>query len=249
MTGMLASVTSAAEATLVLEAGADIIDLKNPAEGALGALPAERILEVVEFVDGRKPVSATVGDLPMVPAILQDAVMRTASLGVDFVKVGFFGEGGRQACIEALMPLAQEGISIVAVLFADQQFDPTLLPYLAEAGFYGAMIDTADKFQGGLRSWMDEAALRSFVVDAKRVGLLTGLAGSLRAADILPLLSIGPDYLGFRGALCGNDHRESTLDPARVSAISQAVAQMQHTEHNEPAETLHCNASRAYSSA
>jgi uncharacterized protein (UPF0264 family) len=245
---MLASVTSAAEAALVLEAGADIIDLKNPAEGALGALPAETIREVVNFVDGRKPVSATVGDLPMLPATLKEAVWRTAALGVDFVKVGFFGEGDHQACIEALQPLAKQGVRIVAVLFADQQFDQVWVRKLASAGVYGVMIDTADKLQGGLRYWMDEAALRAFVVEAKREGLLTGLAGSLRIADILPLLSIGPDYLGFRGALCSNDHRESRLDPMRISVISQAVAQLQHSEHSEAAEALHCNASRAYSS-
>ncbi|MGZ8193906.1 MAG: (5-formylfuran-3-yl)methyl phosphate synthase, partial [Methylobacter sp.] len=38
MTGMLASVNSVAEALLVLGANVDIIDLKQPAFGALGAL-------------------------------------------------------------------------------------------------------------------------------------------------------------------------------------------------------------------
>ena len=38
MTGMLASVNSVAESLLVLSAGVDIIDLKQPALGALGAL-------------------------------------------------------------------------------------------------------------------------------------------------------------------------------------------------------------------
>ena len=33
-------------------------------------------------------------------------------------------------------------------------------------------------------------------------GLLTGLAGSLEAADVPRLLLLAPDYLGFRGALC-----------------------------------------------
>ena len=39
----LASVTCLNEAQLVLDANVDIIDLKNPAEGALGALPLETI--------------------------------------------------------------------------------------------------------------------------------------------------------------------------------------------------------------
>ena len=41
MTLMLASVTNPAEAEAVWAGGADIIDLKDPAKGALGALDAK----------------------------------------------------------------------------------------------------------------------------------------------------------------------------------------------------------------
>ncbi|EEF27185.1 conserved hypothetical protein [Ricinus communis] len=246
---MLASVTSIAEAEVVLAANVDIIDLKNPAQGALGALPGDVIREVVRFVNGRKPVSATVGDLPMVPEILAEAVHQTAASGVDFVKVGLFGRSDHQACIQALQSQTLQGIRVVAVLFADQSPDFSILQALADAGFYGAMIDTAGKTQGGLRKWLGTASLQSFVDTAGCLGLFTGLAGALRMDDIIPLLTLKPDYLGFRGALCGNHHRESELDPMRVSAISQAVAQMQHTEHKDDRETLHCNTLRAYSSA
>ena len=50
MTGFLASVTSAAEAEIVLAAGADIIDLKDPHSGALGALPSPVTREAVRAV-------------------------------------------------------------------------------------------------------------------------------------------------------------------------------------------------------
>ena len=59
MTQMLASVTSTAEALLALEWGADIIDLKNPSDGALGALPFETIRDIVKIIDGRRLASAT----------------------------------------------------------------------------------------------------------------------------------------------------------------------------------------------
>jgi uncharacterized protein (UPF0264 family) len=248
MTGMLASVTRVAEAAVVLEAGAGIIDLKNPSQGALGALPEETIREVVRFVNGRKPVSATVGDLPMVSTMVTEAVERTAATGVDFVKVGLFGQSGHETCIRGLRSQTRQGIRVVAVLFADQAPDFSILQTLADAGFYGAMIDTANKADGGLRKWFDVTALQSFVRTARTLGLFTGLAGALRMSDIAPLLSVGPDYLGFRGALCGNDCRESELDPTRVAAISRAVAQMQHIEHEDDRETLHCNTLRAYSS-
>jgi len=227
---MLASVTNIDEARIALEAGADIIDLKNPVLGALGALPTNVIADIVRYVDGRRPVSATVGDLPMEPDTLLHAVEVTAATGVDIVKVGFFGNNGHAECIGKLAQAAETDAKIVAVLFADQQPNMALLPMLAAAGFYGVMLDTADKSAGGLRYWLNDAALQQFVSSAQALGLLTGLAGALRQPDIRPLLGLGAGYLGFRGALCTNDMRASQMDYGRVETICQAVVGTQHNE-------------------
>ena len=74
MTQMLASVVNLEEALIALEAGTDIIDLKNPAQGALGALLLTVIRDIVMALAGAVPVSATIGDLPMQPDILEKAV-------------------------------------------------------------------------------------------------------------------------------------------------------------------------------
>jgi len=224
MTGFLASVTSAAEAEIVLAAGADIIDLKDPHSGALGALPAPVIREAVRTVAGRRTVSATAGDLPMHPQVIADAVDRIAALGVDIVKVGLFPGGVPLACIAALAKQAASGTHIVAVLFADQSPDFALIDRLHEAGFAGAMLDTADKGAGGLRRHLGDAVLGDFVERVSRAGMLSGLAGSLGLADIAPLARHAPDYLGFRGALC-KDGRTSTLDPERARAVRTAIDQ------------------------
>ena len=50
MTLMLASVTNPAEAEAVRLGGADIIDLKDPAKGALGALDADVAASIVRSV-------------------------------------------------------------------------------------------------------------------------------------------------------------------------------------------------------
>jgi uncharacterized protein (UPF0264 family) len=228
MTGFLASVTNVGEARIALEAGVDIVDLKNPVRGALGALPIAIIEEIVHFVDRRAPISATVGDLPMQPTILSDAIAATAATGVDIVKIGFFGRTGHAECARSLA-LITRSEKIVAVMFADQKPDFTLLPLLADSGFYGVMLDTADKTAGGLRSWLSKDDLQDFVSAAHIHRLLTGLAGSLRKADVPLLASLGADYLGFRGALCTNDERKSMLDPARVIAIRKAVAKTQQS--------------------
>ena len=65
--GLLASVRSLAEARLALAGEVDVIDLKEPSAGALGAVP----LDVARDVAGLQPrpvVSATIGDVQLVLA-------------------------------------------------------------------------------------------------------------------------------------------------------------------------------------
>ncbi|PWC46047.1 (5-formylfuran-3-yl)methyl phosphate synthase [Azospirillum sp. TSA6c] len=228
MTGWLASVADAAEIALILPAAPDILDLKDPGAGALGAWDAGDIAEAVRDlanVPGRPKLSATVGDHPMRPDALVPAVRRVAATGVDFVKIGFAPEGAPEKCIDALAPLAAEGAGMIAVLFADLwPSDPCCLPIdrFAAAGFRGAMLDTAGKRHGLRHHWLD-AQLGAFVSCTRAHCLLTGLAGSLRVADIPALTALSPDYLGFRGALCGGE-RTAGIDPQALSRVAAAMA-------------------------
>lgn len=213
---MLASVTNEHEAALAIEGGADIIDLKNPLEGALGALPPDTIKRIVATVDGRLPVSATIGDLPMHPELMAERVGKTAACHVDIVKAGFFGYENHLACIEAIRPLIMSGVRMVAVLFADEGFDSSILINLASAGFYGVMLDTAIKNGKRLTDHLSIAEIEHFVGEARRLGMISGLAGSLTSADIEPLQLLNPDYLGFRGALCSGRDRKTSIEVDRI---------------------------------
>jgi uncharacterized protein (UPF0264 family) len=221
---MLASVATLEEVEQALSYGADLIDLKDPARGALGAWVLDALPAAVRLVGGRRPVSATIGDLPMRSVLLAEAAERTARTGVDIVKVGFFEQGDCRSCIEALGAVARRGVRLVAVLFADQRPDLELAPTLAAAGFYGVMLDTADKRGGGLHDHLDDLDLDRFVSLGRNAGLLTGLAGSLELQDVPSLAVLEPDYLGFRGALCCGAERTAGLDPAAFQAIREALS-------------------------
>ncbi|MBO0903484.1 (5-formylfuran-3-yl)methyl phosphate synthase [Jiella sonneratiae] len=222
MTKLLASVTGPEEAELAISGGADIIDLKDPAAGALGAVPPAVLAATIAAVAGRRPVSAVAGDLPMQPDLVMRAVRERRA--ADFVKIGLFpaSREERLAVIGALAVLSRE-IRLVAVFFADGDPDFDLLAPLAEAGFHGAMIDTMGKAGGGLLSKLAFPALSRFVDAARANGLVTGLAGSLEAPDVPRLLVLSPDYLGFRGALT-NGARGDALDADKVRRIAALVA-------------------------
>jgi len=217
VTWLLASVRTPAEACCAIDGGADIIDLKEPAQGALGRLSDRTIAAIRHDVAGRRPISATIGDLPLAPAPVLEAVRAMAAHGVDIVKLGVFA-GDAAATVTALGGAARDGIRLAAVLFADRAPDFSLVARCADAGFYGVMLDTADKATGSLTRHLGAAELAQFIADARRHGLLAGLAGSLSAGDVPRLLPLRPDYLGFRSALTLGT-RDAPLDPAALGQL------------------------------
>jgi uncharacterized protein (UPF0264 family) len=221
MTELLISVRSPAEAAIALAGGADLIDLKEPADGALGRLPDAIIAATLAEVAGRRPVSATIGDVPLQPGPVREAAAQLAALGVDIVKIGCF-PGDAAATFAALAPLADAGTKLVAVLFADAAPDFALIEGCADAQFFGVMLDTADKRSGPLPRHCDRNVLARFTAAARKHGLFVGLAGSLGLADIPGLLPLAPDYLGFRSAATA-DRRDGPLDAQKLARLRAAL--------------------------
>jgi (5-formylfuran-3-yl)methyl phosphate synthase len=222
VSGFLASVRSAEEALLAVAGGADIVDVKEPSSGALGRVDGEILTGIVRTLGGSRTVSATIGDLPLDPDAVVAAVAATAATGVDIVKIGLF-PGDLAATLAALEPIARAGTRLVAVIFADRGPDlARLVPHCAASGFAGVMLDTADKRAGPLTAHLPIAALAGFVGSARAFGLLSGLAGSLRLADIPALAALGADYLGFRSALTAGG-RDRDIDIAAMEAVRRAL--------------------------
>lgn len=223
MTGMLASVKNLAEARQVCALGVDIVDLKQPENGALGALSVNEVRQIVTQLDAQQSISATIGDLELIPATVFHAVREMAATGVNYVKIGIFPHENPIATIQALSRLSQQGVQLIAVLFADSQPDFKLLTKLKTAGFCGVMLDTQNKQLGSLIQVLDWQLIQQFVFMARELGLLCGLAGSLKLTDIAALLPLQADYLGFRGGLCHDNNRIASLDPKQIQAIQQKI--------------------------
>jgi len=222
MTLFLASVRDAAEAEMAVGAGADIVDLKEPGRGALGALDLDSIDACVRAVGGRVPVSATIGDLPLEEKIVPAAVLATAARGVDYVKLGLFPGGDRERCLNALAGLAAK-IRLIVVLFADALPKIDTVGLAARIGASGVMFDTLGKGGAALPDLISPGKLAVFAAAARAGGMTMGLAGSLKARHVPGLLALGPDLLGFRGALCRGGERDRSLDKARLAAVRALI--------------------------
>ena len=104
MTKMLASVTGVEEAEIAISGGADIVDLKDPAAGALGAVATDTMAGDGRLRRRRRATSAVCGDLPMLP----EALLRRRRGRGDRSRLrqgGFFPSGDAGACATALAPL------------------------------------------------------------------------------------------------------------------------------------------------
>ena len=210
MTRILGSVRDPQEAELLLQTSIAILDLKDPARGALGAADPIVVRQVVNQVQGRRHVSAAAGSAD--DAGVPEQAHRLSLEGVDFVKIGF-SRLSQQALLPEFRAAIMAPAKAVAVLFADsREIDPMQwVGPVRMAGFAGLMLDTADKHSGPLDRHMDLAQVVDWVRAAKESGLLCGLAGRLNAESAQCFLSARPDYLGFRGALCNRSVRTEPI--------------------------------------
>jgi uncharacterized protein (UPF0264 family) len=230
---LLVSVVDAGEAREAAAAGADIVDVKNPAEGSLGAPTPAVIAAVREAVGADVPVSAAIGDMPNLPGTAALAAMGAARSGARYVKVGLYGvqdEDDAVALLRAVRDGAR-GAVVVAAAYADalrvphRPLAPALLPRVASAaGVDACMLDTAVKDGLGLLEWLSSDALAALVSEAHAAGLEMALAGALRAEDLPVIRDTGADIAGVRSAVCAGGERSGTLDPARVRALMQPLS-------------------------
>jgi (5-formylfuran-3-yl)methyl phosphate synthase len=227
---LLVSVVSATEARWALAGGAEIIDVKDPGEGPLGA-PAPRVLsEVVTAVSGSAPVSVALGDLPNLPHTAALAARGAALTGAAYVKVGLRAVrhlDDAVALMGAVADAVGQDTAVIAATYADADalnppgLAPGQLPALVKrTGIAGALVDTYSKDGRGLYGWMTESELAALVAATRAAGGSFGVAGQLGIGE---LCRVEADIVGVRSAVCRDGDRTSALDTALVAAAVAGV--------------------------
>ena len=220
----LVSVKDTNEAKLCLNI-VDVLDVKNPAEGSLGASYIWTIKEIAEMAKGKTLVSATIGDLDK-SGIASLAGYAIAGV-VDFVKVGVLANGQKaEEIVKAVVKAVNGRSKVIAVGYADYEEVNAISPFeLVDIGVRckadGVMVDTALKKKSSFEILSLEE-LREFVENARSKGLMTALAGGLKWEHLKAVKEIKPDVVGVRGLVC-NGGRDSSLDIDLVKKFVEAV--------------------------
>jgi uncharacterized protein (UPF0264 family) len=224
------------EALEAIEGGADIIDVKNPAEGSLGANFPWVIREVAKLAKSfGKQVSATTGDMPFKPGTASLAALGAAMAGADYIKVGLYGvrnESEAQEMIKAVVRAVKDFDSEKKVVIAGygdfyriNAINPLKLPAIASScGADVVMVDTAIKDGTSIFDHLRFENLYSFVSMAKEHGLLCAVAGNLKWNHLDSLKKLSPDIIGVRSVVC-EAGRDSKIRRELVKKLKELVSQ------------------------
>lgn len=153
---LLVSPINTKEAKEAIEGGADIIDVKNPKEGSLGANFPWVIKSIKEIIPKDKLLSATVGDIDYKPGTVSLAVLGAVTSGADYVKIGLYGTKNYEQALEVMknavktVEYSESEAFVVAAGYGDAKrvnsVDPMEIPNIAaDADADVAMLDTAIK--------------------------------------------------------------------------------------------------------
>lgn len=230
---LLVSPRNVREALEAVKGGADIIDVKNPGEGSLGASYPWIIREIKNALPAGVEVSATLGDLDFKPGTASLAALALAQLGVNYVKAGLYGIRDEREALtmgEKITRAVEEfEARVVLAGYAEYRelgcVSPLKLPLVASrCGAAGVMIDTARKNGKSLLEHLSLRDLRAFAEDAHSKGLFVALAGSLGIGDVELLKATGCDIVGVRGAVCsGGDRLRGEIIAEKVRKLKSKL--------------------------
>jgi len=233
--GLLVSVRNEAEALTALAAGADVIDVKEPERGSLGAADVGTIAAVVRAVQGRALVTAAMGELAEFADGRMDGARPLLPSGVSLFKFGLAGCGDRPDwqsqlgdAIGGLRDGGNDAPRPVAVVYADWRKARSPSPEeVLEAALKfkcpALLVDTWDKSEGDLFAHWPIAQIELFVerVRASRVAVV--LAGSLAGASISRAVELGPDIIAVRGAACTSG-RTGAISADKVRELKELIS-------------------------
>ena len=245
---LLVSPKDVEEAKAVIRGGVDIVDVKNPKEGSLGANFPWVISSVKEMVkaagaereegergNGEKmKMSAAIGNFDYKPGTASLAALGAAAAGADYIKIGLFKIKTKEEAVDLLGAVvkAVKGLDpekkVVAAFYSDYKRINSISPFEISAigkdvALDVAMVDTAVKDGKTTLEFLSEEELKMFVSESRALGLETALAGSLKFEDLPAVKKINPDIIGVRGMVCGGN-RDESVRAELVSELGRLVA-------------------------
>jgi (5-formylfuran-3-yl)methyl phosphate synthase len=237
---LLVSVADAVEARAALEGCANIIDAKDPANGALGRVSVHALHAIREAVPSGIPLSAALGEAGMPHQVA--ALFAGIDVPLSFVKLGILGLDSA-TCARSIADAVARVTKLpgeprlVVVAFADVQGMAGLsLAEIAELavkeGADGLLVDTASKASGSLFDYSTPSDLRD--LQSTLPGDFSfAVAGSLKLKDMAAAIETDADVVGVRGAAC-EAGRASQVSSTAVAGLVETLRRAKLNRPDSP---------------
>jgi uncharacterized protein (UPF0264 family) len=238
--GLLVSVRSREELESIAGLSVDVIDFKEPRQGALAAASAKLWNDAADhFSGGFSLLSAALGEQDSAADLAASVPPRFA-----FAKAGPSGVQTTERLVrqwKRLRHLLPETVELVAVAYADHRNaccpEPeAIFSAASRAGLGTWLLDTHGKNDGrDSVAWMTVSRLKRLAAMAQESGSRWVLAGSIRSETALSLArhNVRPDWFGVRGDVCDGS-RGGRLVVEKVAGWLDLVASLRVGEARGP---------------
>lgn len=233
--GLLVSVRNEAEALTALSAGAEVIDVKEPNHGSLGAADSATIAAVVRSIDGRAIVTAAMGELIDVVGPGPLSKLAPVPTGVALFKLGLADcarrPNWRAEWRDAISLLRGNGSNSplpVAVVYADWQAASAprpdeILDTAVQLHCPALLVDTWSKTNGDLFTHWPATELEAYIDRVRSKGIAVVLAGALAGDSFERAVQLRPDLVAVRGAACVQG-RSGAVSAEKVRNLKKSIA-------------------------
>lgn len=238
MARVLISVRNVDEAKIALNAGVDLIDLKDPDKAAMGMIDLSLVSQIQKALPSDLRLSMACGELCDMPT-LPEFFPR----GISFYKFGLSDCKSSGNWVKNLLGLKEQVRSlnnsafIVPVLYGDYLNAKSLNPFmilelLCDHSFHAIMIDTWLKDGSSVLDWVSIDELLKIQNMCKAKNIKFALAGSLNLSRTTRLFQEGviPAWFGYRGAACTGQSRNQAIDFDLTSDLVAGVKRLSYLE-------------------
>lgn len=232
---LLVSIRNRNEILPALDGGCDILDLKEPSNGALGMVNEETLHSISDYFINQPvkvPLSLALGEL------VEWKVKRSTLIIPEeftYLKMGLSETAQKHNWYSDWVNLKQQieeknkaTFQWIAVAYADWKQANAISPQevltaAIESQCAGFLIDTFHKQGQSLLDSLSLAEIQKLIDRAQSHKLKIALAGSITYENLEMLSNVSPDIIGIRGAACLWNQRTNQVQKLAVKKFRKQL--------------------------